>query len=269
LLAYSAHLSAEVYSFQVHSHPVRLEVLDQPISDLLANSLLDREASRKEAHQSRELGQSNDVLMSDVGDVGDPLERQSVMFAESDERNRPFDDLADLAVRASSALGGEYREKLGISLVADRRVEHSPDEASRCGARRHGIHVHSQAREDLCCRRFHVSPLLGSQVARPNLLPSGEIDQTTGVLRGLEVALSRAHCARLRGFLHADDLPELRATVTDDYGWSVGGQAMGLLRVDHPRLRISTWGAVITAIGLAVEAWGPSCPSFSMAMSIY
>jgi len=70
------------------------------------------------------------VLMGDVRDVCYTMEWKRVMFAECEERNRPFDYLADLAVGAASALSGKDREKLRITLVSDGGVVHCADETA-------------------------------------------------------------------------------------------------------------------------------------------
>jgi hypothetical protein len=68
-----------------------------------------------------------------VRDVPDPRpadERQDVVFADADERDRTLDDLSELAVGAATAFGRERGEELGIALVAVGRVVDRPEEAS-------------------------------------------------------------------------------------------------------------------------------------------
>src|SRR5438128_2667985 len=73
-------------------------------------------------------GDPDDLLVRHVPDVGPPVEGERVVLAEREERDRALDHLADPAVRAPAALGGEGGQELGVALVAGRRVEQRPQE---------------------------------------------------------------------------------------------------------------------------------------------
>ena len=127
---------------QVDGHTVRSQHRVQTIGNLLADPLLNGEAPGELAHQSRQLGDPDDALVGDVADVGVPVERERMVLAERVELNRPFDHLAEAAVRAAAALGLEHRQQLGVTLVAGRRIEQRPHEAARGvhGGRRVELH---------------------------------------------------------------------------------------------------------------------------------
>lgn len=62
--------------------PLRLQVLDQGVGDLAGEAFLDLGSLGEDVDQSRELGQPGDLAVGgDVGDVGDPGERQQVVLA--------------------------------------------------------------------------------------------------------------------------------------------------------------------------------------------
>src|SRR5262245_40875937 len=103
---------------QVDGNPVRLHQLHEVIGNLLADALLHGEPPGEQPDQPGQLRDSDDVLVRDVSDVGDAVERQRVVLTEGEERDRPFDDLADPAVRTTAALGGKGGEQLVIYFVA-------------------------------------------------------------------------------------------------------------------------------------------------------
>ena len=78
-LADAPHLGAEVISFKIHGHPVRTQHRLQGIGDLLPDALLHREALGKQAHQARELGNADDLLVRDISHVGMPMKREGMM----------------------------------------------------------------------------------------------------------------------------------------------------------------------------------------------
>src|SRR5262245_43765493 len=86
--------------------------------DLVAHTLLYREAASEYPHQAGELGDANDVLVGDIANIGPPEEGQCVVLAERVELDRPLDDLAQMAVGLAAALRLEDSEHLGVALVA-------------------------------------------------------------------------------------------------------------------------------------------------------
>ena len=121
----------------------------QGVGDLLAQPLLHGEALGEEAHQPGELGQADDVLVRDVADVGAAENRQGMVLAQAEELDRAFDQLADPAVRAAPALGGEDGEQLRVAVVAGRAIEQGLDEAPRGVARRRGVEVEPEGGQHL------------------------------------------------------------------------------------------------------------------------
>ena len=90
----AAHPRAQVGGLEVDGHAGRLDQLHQRVGDLLADTLLHREALGEQADEPCELRDADDLLAGDVADVGDAVEGQSVVLAQRVERDRPLDDLA-------------------------------------------------------------------------------------------------------------------------------------------------------------------------------
>src|ERR1700687_3292613 len=105
VLADATHLSAQVLGGQVHRDAMRLEESNELVSDLDPDSLLDGEAPREDAHQARELGDADDLLVRDVPDECVSVKRQRMVFTQRKELDRPVDQLADAAVGSPSAFG--------------------------------------------------------------------------------------------------------------------------------------------------------------------
>ena len=89
----------------MHRDPPRLDELDERVSDLLAEPLLHREAAGVEADETRQLRDAEDLRAGDVRHVRDAVERQRVVLAEREERDRALDDLA------AGAVGGAGRSE--------------------------------------------------------------------------------------------------------------------------------------------------------------
>ena len=138
VLADAAHLRAQVMGLEVDGDAMGLEHRDQPVGDLVGHPLLHAEPPCRDADQPRQLADPDDLLVGDIPDVRPPEERQHVVLAQREERDRAFDDLRHLAVGPAVALGREGREQLRVAVVAVGRVEQGPDEPARRlgGARR-------------------------------------------------------------------------------------------------------------------------------------
>src|SRR5665811_2098208 len=96
----------------------------------IRDSFLHAEALRDDANKPGQLADPDDLLMGDVPDVGPAEERQDVVLAQGEERNRPFYDLGQLAVGSAMTFGRERRQELGIPVVAVRCVKQRTDEAA-------------------------------------------------------------------------------------------------------------------------------------------
>ena len=88
---------------EVHGDAARRDELDERVGDLLPEPLLHGESARVEAHEPRQLRDAEDLAAGDVRDVRGAVERQRVVLAEREERDRPLDDLAVRAVDAVAA----------------------------------------------------------------------------------------------------------------------------------------------------------------------
>src|SRR5260370_30459586 len=108
---------------------MRLQQTRELVGDLDPDALLDGEAASKDAHEPRQLGDADDLLVRDVADVRMPVERERVVLAQREEFDGTLDRLRDAAVRAATAFGREGREQLGIAFVPVGGVEQRVYEA--------------------------------------------------------------------------------------------------------------------------------------------
>jgi hypothetical protein len=171
VLLHAAHLRAQVNGCEMHSDAMRLQHALEQIDDLVPHPLLHREAPAKEPHHPRQLGDADDVVVRDVAHVGVPEERQRVVLAERMEGNRPFDDLARLAIRTTRALGGKGGDQLLVALVAGGGVEHRAQETLGRARGAGSGGRHAQRGEDLAHVALEARPILGGDAPRPRLHP--------------------------------------------------------------------------------------------------
>jgi hypothetical protein len=118
--------------FKIDSHSVRMEHRLQSIGYLLPNTFLYCEAFGKQAHQARELGNTNDVLVGDVRYVGMPMKWEGMMLAQAKKVDRSLHYLAQPAVRATTTFSIKHREQLGITIITLGGIEQGPKKALRC-----------------------------------------------------------------------------------------------------------------------------------------
>src|SRR5688572_23611829 len=82
LLLNAPHHHAEVIRLDHNSHAERIENLADRLGDLVGQPLLHLETLRKDIHDSRQLGETDDSSVGDVCDVRLSVERQHVVLAE-------------------------------------------------------------------------------------------------------------------------------------------------------------------------------------------
>src|SRR6266566_9186502 len=140
-LAHAPHLSAEVMGFEIDSDSMRLEHRVQRIGDLLPDALLYGKALGKQAHEPGELGNTNDVLMRDVAQVGMPVKRERMMLTERKKVDGSLNNLAQTTVRSTTTFGLERREQFGVALIAFGRIKQGTDIALWRLARGRGVQV--------------------------------------------------------------------------------------------------------------------------------
>src|SRR5437016_3934909 len=116
LLGDAAHLRAQVGGLEMNGDAERRYQVDEPVGDLLAQPLLHGEATSVEPHEPCELRDAEDLSVGDVGDVRDAVERQRVVLAEREERDRALED------QAAAALRRERGPQLRIAVIAGGRV---------------------------------------------------------------------------------------------------------------------------------------------------
>ena len=97
---------AQVLCLEHDADALRRELALQPVGDLRGQPLLDLQRSGEGLDHARELGQPDDPLARQVGDVGDADERQQVVLAQRVERDVACDD--ELVV---AAVVGERRRR--------------------------------------------------------------------------------------------------------------------------------------------------------------
>ena len=86
-----------------------------PVPGVLPYPFLYRKALDKKAHQACELGDANDLLMSDVTDIGASVKRQGVVLAEPKKLDLVLNHLAQAAIWPTVTFG-PY-ERLETHLV--------------------------------------------------------------------------------------------------------------------------------------------------------
>ena len=175
VLADAAHLRAQVMGLEVHRDAVWLEHRHQPVGDLVGHPLLHAEPPRRHPDQPGQLADPDDLLVGDVPDVRPPEERQHVVLAQREERDRPLDDLRQLAVGPAVTLGREGRQQLRVAVVAVGRIEQRPDEPARGLGRARRRQVHPERGEDLGGIPLEAGPVLVAEVALWNGERAGRV----------------------------------------------------------------------------------------------
>src|SRR5689334_11725983 len=96
---YASHFHAEMMRFEKNGHTVRVQHGFQGVRDLLAYSFLYGKALRKEPHQAGQLGDPDDVLVSDIPHIRLAIKWQGMVFTQSKKRDGALYHLADATVR--------------------------------------------------------------------------------------------------------------------------------------------------------------------------
>src|SRR5262249_4403892 len=92
LLFNPTHSHAQVLCFDDDGHAKRIELLHDGICDLVRKPFLNLKSSCVDVYQTGEFGNTNDLVMRDIGDVGFTEEGQQVMFAKGIKINIPLND---------------------------------------------------------------------------------------------------------------------------------------------------------------------------------
>src|SRR5689334_25242 len=158
--AYAAHFHAHMMRFQINSDTMWMQHGFQRIRDLLTDPLLNRKAFRKESHETRQLGDANDVFMSDVSDIGFSIKRKGMMFTQRKKWNRSFHHLAQAAIRITVAFGIKNTQQLRVTIVAFGRVEERFDKSPRRIFCAGSVEIQAECRKDLGGITFKFFKLL-------------------------------------------------------------------------------------------------------------
>src|SRR5881392_1653992 len=111
-------------SLKIDCNTMWLQQGIQCVGDLLPDTFLDGEAPGEKTHKAGELGNADDVFVSDIANIGMPKEWQRVMLTETKKVDRPFNDLAQTAIRSTTTFGLEDGEQFGVTLVALSGIKH-------------------------------------------------------------------------------------------------------------------------------------------------
>jgi len=125
--------------FKIDGDTMGLEHGIQGVGDLLPDTFLDGKAPGEETHKAGELRNADDVLVSDIADVGMPMKWQRVMLTETKKVDRPLNDLAQTAIWTPATFGLEDGEQFWVALVALGGIKHGAQETSWSVASGRGI----------------------------------------------------------------------------------------------------------------------------------
>src|SRR6266480_6075700 len=115
-------------SLKINGNTMRLQQGIQSVGDLLPDTLLDGEAPVEKTHKAGELGNANNVFVSNIADIGVPVKRQRVVLTETKKVDWPLNDLAQTAIWATATFGLEDGEQFGVALVALSGIKHGSEE---------------------------------------------------------------------------------------------------------------------------------------------
>src|SRR5687768_3146638 len=101
--SYATHLHTQMPSFQVDSNPMWMKHGVQSICNLLTNPFLYRKTFGEKPYHPGELGNPDDVLMSNVAHISHAVERKGMMLTQRIKGDRSLNDLAEPAVRLAAA----------------------------------------------------------------------------------------------------------------------------------------------------------------------
>ena len=101
------------------------------------------------------------------------MEWKSVVFAQREEFDGSFYDLADAAIGTTVALGRKRSQELRVAFVSGRGIEHRTEETLGGDICPRGVEVHPECGEDLSCVAFELLPLQRTHRAWLDLLPLG------------------------------------------------------------------------------------------------
>ena len=86
-----------MFGLDDHADAARMQVVVEPVGDLLGEAFLHLGAVGEEFHHAGEFGQSENAVAGQVSDVRDADERQQVMLADRPDRDGARQD--ELVVR--------------------------------------------------------------------------------------------------------------------------------------------------------------------------
>ena len=152
LLLDTAHRHAQVRGFHDDSDPERTDLLPQRFGDLIREPLLYLQPARKHVHEARDLAQSNNLALGNVGDVALAEERQQVVLAQAVEVDVLHDQHLVIIDREERVV--EHRVDIGGITVGQepKRLLHSLRRVDQPLTRR----VFSQFRQELTNDVLHV-----------------------------------------------------------------------------------------------------------------
>lgn len=79
---------------KMHRDPMWLEHGSKGVDNLFTQAFLHGKTPSKQPHEADEFGNTFNVLVEDVSDMGMAMKRKRMMFTEGKKRDRPLDHLA-------------------------------------------------------------------------------------------------------------------------------------------------------------------------------
>src|SRR5690554_3422247 len=95
------------------------------------------------------------------------VEWERVVLTESKKGNGALDDLAEVTVRFTPALGLEDLEHLGVTLIAFCRIKERLNETPRRILCCRGVQIQAKGRKDLCSVAFESVHLFFRDLTGP------------------------------------------------------------------------------------------------------
>src|SRR5574341_84381 len=130
--AYSSHFHTEMMSLKKNGYAMGVKHGFQCIRNLLTDPLLYRKALGKEPHEAGQLGDADDVLMSNVTNISLAVKWKGVVFTKRKKGDGSLYNLAEATVRFAPAFRVEDSQQFWVAIIAFRRIKKCLNESPRC-----------------------------------------------------------------------------------------------------------------------------------------
>src|SRR5260370_26232693 len=96
---------------------MRLKHGIEGVNNLLSKSFLHRKTLGEQPHESRELGNADNVFVRDIPYIGLPMSRQVMMLTERTNRNLPLIHFTQAAVRLTATFQAEHLQQHWVAII--------------------------------------------------------------------------------------------------------------------------------------------------------